>query len=692
MRESEIRAQAYFRELGSILRPKGDPIVNRDLRLTVPTTGFNREENAAFVAAERKTPEYQAAKEVFVAGVTSRREARLQAQKERALLTQEQETIKWAQQIAEEYAELPQDKSHRKKRKEFVVRNATGLWQKPEKLEVVLGVWKSQNEDLYNQTTERLRSEVSMNWHDITSEQLAQFVTEYTRGESSSEVFGELLKSYFQGTKTEDERATAFYTYATGVLDLVDNPIALKEGVKVGVFETDILPRGGDFHQGVYLVQRNGRYNETLQRQAARGELVLNFLIDFVGLDEEEVRNNNAEALTTINPSRIAKIKARSYKEAAVNRKKKPKITEKDTAALNYAIESGTTYDDPLMDDILEATNFYDDPILEKFYETTGGKLSTHFRKNRVKEQLKQEGITAAFVSIPVPGKPYVLEVAIPTSLIEEKSDIVRKLIQEDAEVLASIKQQQLPIWCEERDMRHPNGLEISAWFRPRDKSEGQQHPLALLNETGFPQVASENLQEENAALAAKIRQTQIRFLSKRGYTVPLTHPDLRALGYQDITFRKDASDPRKIKTTITVSGVQVDVKLDKYLNFDFEGKPANLDLIGDSLRNVLLSLLYPVLCEEQVRGEKGESIDIQKLFVSRVGHLRFLHKGNFSETQSQLLLEHEGLSLAVVSEERKKAGETRNTTYVKPTEADEDQPPVVVRLSLSGKKFLYDE
>lgn len=194
-----------------------------------------------------------------------------------------------------------------------------------------------------------------------------------------------------------------------------------------------------------------------------------------------------------------------------------------------------------------------------------------------------------------------------------------------------------------------------------------------------------------NQQLADEIRRTQLRFLNRRGVRVPLERTMLSDFGYSSIDYHKDPDEPEKTLVKIYVGETPYSVKLDRYFNFDFEGKKFNAPFIQDALRYTILSYLKPILCDETVKNAKGEEKDLDAEVVSRMGHLMLLPSDRHRSVQAIVnCFRVEGKDLIALDAERRemrrkarnRVPEDREYTYRRPViEKEENLPPITINL-----------
>lgn len=195
----------------------------------------NRAERRRFLAEERNSPQYQAAK----------KEAILETHRE---LSPQEQTILWAQKTLEDYNNLPKgNNAERKKVSAFLEKTADHLLQNPQEIDSAASVWKARSgeeqDGFYEAIKQATSTRVKEKWPDIKPETLSELVKVYANNILAKDFGKKLLSSYFRGPENRKERIDAFYTFAQSVIDLFDDQKSFDEAVWITFFGTDILPR-----------------------------------------------------------------------------------------------------------------------------------------------------------------------------------------------------------------------------------------------------------------------------------------------------------------------------------------------------------------------------------------------------------------------------------------------------------------
>lgn len=677
---NKVEALAYRQETAELLLSEPSP-----------------QERRAFLAAERKTPKYQEAKLIYTSGIREKRESRMLEQDAEEAPTKTQQDIVWANSVLEDYGNLPQEQRGRNKSvKRFLYQATSGLLEDPERLETAIGVWRAHADegDLYEQVSEKLTRDVEKGWRGITPDQLALFTRSYARNGSASEFAGKALARYFKGPQDIKERVDAYYQFMDGVLNLVEDPVALTEGVRISGFETEILSRKSQVYRDIEIAQLYSMYDPAIPIRAAAADYTWTMLLSYTDLDKKEIlARHRAEE------NRVFALDAtQDIVDQEVRKSKRVWGEEAVEEAFANFTDSTTTHGD-IARDVYQGlgvpTRDYgtdlhsrslqkaaEDPLYQKTQKIFPLFLSKMIRREAVKSLAFDANDTPLSKSISLPDRPYIMDLTLPQSLHSKFGKVLESALTEiDARGLSVDN----PVsWLDS----NLDGKPYFVFIRQPVESEGKRHSLELLNEIGFPVISrtEPSLQVENQVLVEHITQAPIRFLNARGVHVPLDHPELKNLGYEAVEFYKDTNDTQKTRVKLHVGGAVVAFKLDKFLKFDFEGQSCDISAIEDSLRYTILSILYPLLCEESIYTERGETIDFTKQFIGRAGHLRFLQPGqNHSQDQIDACLKYEQKDLRALNEERKrKLGTDINSTYVRPTVyEDAGLPPARINIPL---------
>ncbi|MEK7517334.1 MAG: hypothetical protein AAB583_02200 [Patescibacteria group bacterium] len=199
----------------------------------------------------------------------------------------------WANQVFEEYTNLPKGKSaERRKARDFILQTGRFLLANPQEIDIIVSVWESrdakeENHDgqkeqntgsFYDLVKQEASRDIRQNWEKVAPEQLAQLV------KSDSDFAKKALTSYFKGPNSRNQRIDAHYNFVSGVLDLAGEDDAFKEGMRIALHGTDILPKKPSMiEQSILLSFPNKEEESPVFKKA----LVVNYIINqlrFMGL------------------------------------------------------------------------------------------------------------------------------------------------------------------------------------------------------------------------------------------------------------------------------------------------------------------------------------------------------------------------------------------------------------------------
>jgi len=154
-------------------------------------------------------------------------------------------TTIWANRVLREYNGLPEGTSRERKVADgLVTKTAAQLLGNPQNISIADNTWRrlelSQNgaQESNGPFSELVRKErlalIKEKWRGVKPEQLAQLVR------LSAE---DLLRNYFRGPKSRNQRIEAYYNFVSGVLDLAEDDEAFRKGMEIALHATDILPK-----------------------------------------------------------------------------------------------------------------------------------------------------------------------------------------------------------------------------------------------------------------------------------------------------------------------------------------------------------------------------------------------------------------------------------------------------------------
>lgn len=631
-------------------------------------------------------------------------------------LSDQAKTILWANQIFEQYNSLSkQTGKEKKKAKNLVSDTAKELLQDPEKVDIAGSVWKShepvsqegsvKHQSFYELVREESSKQAKDHWKAISSGKLAQIVKTYSHSNLVSDMAEHILTSYFKGPDSRNEWISAYYTFAFAVLDLIEDQKAFNEAMKIGLFDTSILPVDSDlFRKANILISLPYDVDDrTLQKFF----VAQNVIIRSSNLASENLAESRQRASRFMETDSRFKRLLDSVQQRAVKKLGFPRVQEINQSMIEMGLDVDVRDSGLSAEEVLKASTkwpsnlFYDqlEPLNQKFRMVGGPKEDYEIIKQRVRELAAERDLGEVyFLDIQKPDG-FILNVAIPQALIAKRKEIIKLVLNHkfsEEEISGFDKPSHLfisyfnhAILGLQNESLVPvdrfDSQSIVLSQRKPNSIESNKHPLQALELIGFitPKMDGMDIREINQQLADEIKKAQLRFLNKRGVRVPIAGK-LKELGYAHVDFHKDENSD-KILVRIFVGDIPYVVKLDKYLNLDFEGKRLDNAGLAESLRYVFLSLLRPILCEERIKDPHLPEVGLEeKEVVSRMGHLRWLPEGQrFSKTAVDNFFKFEEKDLFVANFQRlEKYGTRRETTYVKPIiEKEENLPPITIHL-----------
>lgn len=665
-----------------------------------------------FLAAERITEEYKLTRRIIhppiiseeLNGETSQIGVLVDnplsslSSSERELTPQEQ-TIIWANQVLEEYTNLSQQTSEgRKKARDLVIKTAGRLLQNSQEIDVAGSVWKSRSipegeepvkESFYSLVQKRCAKEAHDHWENIQPGQLADWVRIYAQNRMITDFISSMLSAYFRGPQNRRERVEALYRFTYGSLDLVDNPSVLEEAVKIGQFQTEILPLGSDLQMDFLVAVQTTIDNDALLQKALNIDEIMFNLYRLTTLNGAQIRESIKKHFYDTN--RLQDGIAREM-DRMVKRLGYAEALRRSTALTRLNNTTFVTHPTSLSELPWPFTlkNDFKEPLRKKYAQVARAFIAASQSREQIEGWLISRGIIENPVSLSLPRPDgYVFDIIVPGSLFEDrekKTAILDKALSDTAlqRSLEDLPQDPLGTSVAVNYFRF-EGLPIVYFLRIASGFEQNRHPLQALEAIGYPSpdISLQEMIGVNQKLRTEILRRQIRFFNKRGVRIPLQVKDLRRLGYRQIDFHKDPFDAEQTIVRFHVLNTPYTVKLDRYLNLDFEGKRFDNPHLRESLHYILLSILTPLLCEERIKSPDGIDVEEREI-VSRMGHLRLLPEGlHYTSEAVKNCLLYEGKDLVVIDTTRQQdLGTSRHTTYVKPIiEKEENLPPITIHL-----------
>jgi len=283
-------------------------------------------------------------------------------------LTPSDKTANWAEDVLGKFNSLPKTNSReRKVVKNLVVLSAAQLLQAPQHIDAAGDVWKTQ-ESLYGLIKKESKAFMRGKWEEITSEQLAQLVRIYANNPQFKDFAKELLANYFKGPKSRRQRIDAYYTFTSCVLDLVGDDRAFSEGVKIGLHDTDILPKDPHLiEQSIFL---SLPYSE--EKRVFQKSLISKYImIKLSTMGSEDLRILSQKENKFVHASDKLKIRWEKEQEIAEKRIGRDELVRLNKAMNAFEDSLNTLFTEKKDKDNLIQRVFLDetDPLNQKFKE-----------------------------------------------------------------------------------------------------------------------------------------------------------------------------------------------------------------------------------------------------------------------------------------------------------------------------------
>ena len=275
----------------------------------------------------------------------------------------------WAEEALVTFNSLSKQTVGEKRNVKKLLRETAGqLVQSPQDISTAAFVWKS-HDSFYQLIKDESKTIIREKWESITPEQLAELVRIYADNPQAQDFAKEMLTSYFDRPKTRRQRINAYYTFVSSVVDLVGEDTAFTFGVKIGLCDTDILPKDPNLIEQTLLLSLP--YNEeeiVFQKLLIARNIV--FQLSFLSLEDlGAVRQKHYDFLSTND-----KLKKRWSEELgkAVKQIGKARVSEinKATVAFDMRREDVLSEKEKLeLENIWPFNLFFDksDPLNQKF-------------------------------------------------------------------------------------------------------------------------------------------------------------------------------------------------------------------------------------------------------------------------------------------------------------------------------------
>lgn len=451
-------------------------------------------------------------------------------------------------------------------------------------------------------------------------------------------------------------------------------------------------------------------------RLIQHADIIFENLVRLVGLDDEKIRaahndvvQNSALDLRT----RMMKQFGGSVRRHAFPLNELLLAIVRDKLA-SKAIESPSL-------NLAEVAQRSANPIFKAMYmDLTDRAIQLYYRDifpevnlSEWKRQTREHvGSPLREATIRIPGSNQTIFILLPEG-VNFSQELLQELIQHDNEQTEQENAQatdqgydldaldkitsKLPVFRGQfGDFTASDGTPVYYLVRTMTNADRQIHPAVTLESLGLPAINLEqgqNIQATNSQLADSIIANRIRFLSNRGYQIPLQGTPFEAFGYTALTLRADVNYPLGARATFTINGEDISVHLDQNLQLAFNGQtPPSLDFQA-ILRYNILWYLENILCAPVRQSGEGVSSDPNKAIVQnslpgRAAHFTTLPIDTRSGRQMQpswiainRALDETGINLEIMNEQRRRIG-LPPRTYTQAVETDTDTEPVRIPLA----------
>ncbi len=163
-----------------------------------------------------------------------------------------QNTAFWLEKF-EHYNSLPKARSkERKIASGLLTETVEGILQNPQEISFMQEALTNKKnnaltQDAKQQFVQLVRDNcltlIKDKWDDVMPEQLAQLVRIHANNDPSQDDAREMLRNYFRGPKSRNQRIEAYYAFVSATLDLKGEDEAFEESMKIVLHATDILPK-----------------------------------------------------------------------------------------------------------------------------------------------------------------------------------------------------------------------------------------------------------------------------------------------------------------------------------------------------------------------------------------------------------------------------------------------------------------
>lgn len=623
----------------------------------------------------------------------------------------------WASGVWDRFNQLPIGKKQEKKRAINVLRKELGravpspegqrrhIVHDPILLEGALSSWlaraagNGERSKLFMGTVrEELRDYTRKQWHEISGRELGQLVSATAHTTLAEGLLTDVIRSYFDGPRTPEGSVEAMYRFADGTLDLMADRQALELAQAIGNFQA-VIDENSPVFRNFYTFMDVGYGNLQMIEKATLADRTFHIL-GSVLKESGEIFVPDPTSIAEQYPAlrkAVADKSLQTLSEDEFNKRRKFFLLSRTYDNGNMYFQTAVhPYPDQFEDEAQEWQYKIilgsHDPLSFKL-ESQVGSLHKARIMGRNLRQAMQEGAGAEvdeIVTTPFLSGEKVIDIIIPKGTSDVR-DLVKKATEDYLERMGQVESEHDTSEAgSERDllfMRFDHeGIKTFYIVRPANEPERQgAHALSKLLPFGLPvPEGKENVREEISNMQEDIKKYQRRFLNRRGIRVGFYDPKITGRGYSHVDLHR-GDEPGSTRVKLYHDGSPYEVKLDKNLNFDLEGKALIAPQFEDSLHYYLLTILKEYFCKEALESSEGTIVDREGLVQARIPHLRLLPSGQRSGLdQRNAYLEEQSGDLIAKSEERKiLLGTDRNTTYVRAVVKEEDETlePITVHI-----------
>lgn len=612
-----------------------------------------------------------------------------------------EEALTWANKFYQDISTASRTNSRERKHTSFKLRQAAErIFGQPEYYDPIISSWQAQDLQLgsdlnhFKVTDELVNSAKELGEKRLevmTPQVMGEMVKSLAHNKLSARVSESILKDFFKSHENSPNSIVeSLGSILHAGLILQEDPKVLELVVRITQFETDIIPSDSLYCINFILGNCTTIDDDNLLAKLIIDEKVRSGLGVISGRSMEDLVHRTGDlSLTDKYNNRMHRTLERLVKRYGASY-----VTSQMDALMRYMGDPIHSFGS--VDEYLETAskwpwsllNLQKHPLLRLHEEDLQGLMEGVLMLNRMKKIFNSE--TREFNFNTLDG--YHMDIMIHEQDRGSLSEIIDYLnikLEEKKEDDKRCHEQSTPIHGGGYYGTIEPNILYAATIRRQTFTERKTHPMQALEVIGFPEIKNipaQELPNYNDFLADYIRHNQLRFLNRRGVSIPLVddYPALAELGYREISFRRTEAG-NDILAQIMLNNLSYGIRINGHtFEFDFEGKYFRSPALIDGLRYTFLGLLEQISCKERIKDSVTEGPDMQLEVVSRMGHLRFLPEGHqHSQRAKDLCLADQGRDLVTIDRERKIAKNTeRHTTYVSPViEKSESLPPIELNL-----------